>query len=274
MDIDPEARSRTDYAFSCRMYGSEGVPPREMLIGAVAGEGSESTPGVGFCGSGSNCCPEPQTSKGDDTSRNVSDRAGLIAAGGSVVSAVVASACCWLPLIHIAFGLSAGGVSSWFGQWRPLFLVVAAVLLCVGFYLIYLRKPACEPGSVCAVPNPKLRRFNRVMFWLATVAVVGFSFFPNYVGYFVVGTATAESSAAGANTVAVTLHIEGMTCEACATHIQSELMKVPGVKTAAVSYSEGQAAVTTDATSPASRNSLVEAVQRAGYQVTGEINEP
>ncbi len=273
VDIEPEAHSRTDYAFSCRMYGTEGVPPRAMLIGAVTGKDPGPTSGAGCCGSGSNCCSEPQTSEDGNTSHNLTDRAGLVATGGSVVSAVVASACCWLPLLLIAFGLSAGGVSSWFANWRPLFLVVAAVLLCAGFYLIYLRQPVCEPGSVCAVPNPKLRRFNRVMFWLATVAVVGFSFFPNYAGYFIGSTATADSGTTYVNTVAVTLHIEGMTCESCATHIQSELVKVPGVKNASVSYSEGQATVNIDASSPPSRESLVEAVKQAGYKVTGEMNQ-
>lgn len=37
MDIDPEARARTDYAMSCRMYGASGVPPRELLEAALGG---------------------------------------------------------------------------------------------------------------------------------------------------------------------------------------------------------------------------------------------
>ncbi len=273
VDIEPEARSRTDYAFSCRMYGTEGVPPREILVRAVTEDDPGPTPDSGCCGNGSNCCSEPQTPEDSKTSHNLTDRAGLAAAGGSVVSAMVASACCWLPLLLIALGLSAGGVSSWFAQWRPLFLVVAAVLLCAGFYIIYLRKSACEPSSACAVPNPKLRRFNRVMFWVATVAVLGFSFFPNYAGYLIGGTATSDSSTGDANVANVTFHVQGMTCEACATHIQRELMKVPGVKNASVSYSESQATVNTDASSPPSRDSLVEAVERAGYKVVDERHQ-
>jgi hypothetical protein len=37
VDIDPEARARTDYAMSCRMYGVSGVPPRELLQAALGG---------------------------------------------------------------------------------------------------------------------------------------------------------------------------------------------------------------------------------------------
>lgn len=35
IDIDPAARGRTDYALTCRLYGSSGVPPREMLLTAI-----------------------------------------------------------------------------------------------------------------------------------------------------------------------------------------------------------------------------------------------
>ena len=35
VDIEPQARTRTDYAFSCRMYGHSGVPPRALLEAAM-----------------------------------------------------------------------------------------------------------------------------------------------------------------------------------------------------------------------------------------------
>ncbi len=34
-DIDPGVQGRTDCAFGCRMYGSAGVPPRELIEAAV-----------------------------------------------------------------------------------------------------------------------------------------------------------------------------------------------------------------------------------------------
>ena len=36
VDIEPEARSRTDYSMSCRIYGTSGLPPREMIEVALA----------------------------------------------------------------------------------------------------------------------------------------------------------------------------------------------------------------------------------------------
>lgn len=40
----------------------------------------------------------------------MSRRTGLVAFGGSVLAALVASACCWLPLLLVTFGGSAAGV--------------------------------------------------------------------------------------------------------------------------------------------------------------------
>ena len=34
LDIEPAVRSRTDYAYSCRVYGSSGTPPRELVEAA------------------------------------------------------------------------------------------------------------------------------------------------------------------------------------------------------------------------------------------------
>lgn len=36
-DIEPAAAGRTEYALGCRLYGTSGVPPRELLIGALGG---------------------------------------------------------------------------------------------------------------------------------------------------------------------------------------------------------------------------------------------
>lgn len=34
-DIEPEARERTEFALSCRLYGKSGVPPKALLIEAL-----------------------------------------------------------------------------------------------------------------------------------------------------------------------------------------------------------------------------------------------
>ena len=112
---------------------------------------------------------------------------GLWSAGGALFAAALSSACCWLPLALIGFGMSAAGVSGFFEEYRLLFLGITAVLLGAGFYYVYFRKPVCAPGDACATPNPKLQRLNKMMLWIATVLVVLFAAFPNYIGALVGG---------------------------------------------------------------------------------------
>lgn len=257
VDVEPEARSRTDYAFSCRIYGAEGIPQRALLEAALS-QTSSATRQI------HDCCPPQRATRHDERPTSIG-RAGLWAAGGSVVSAVTASACCWLPLLLVAFGVSAAGVSAAFEKVRPLFLTVCTILLAVGFYLLYVRREACAPDSACAVPNPKRKRVNRAMLWVATAFVLAFAFFPKYAG-FVLGQTTSRAVQGNANdSRVVTLTIEGMTCEACAITIQKALSGVPGVRTASVDYAEGKALIALDPALPLSNEALIRAVHEAGY---------
>ncbi|RUL84391.1 DF family (seleno)protein [Tautonia sociabilis] len=261
VDIEPRARERTDFAFACRTYDGRGVPPRELIAGALQGGG----PGK------AGCCSSPDASP-DTGGARVEGRGMRFAAVGSVLSAVVASACCWLPFALLAFGASAAGVSASFEKARPVFLVAAFGLLGLGFYLSYFRREACAPGSSCAVPNPKLRRLNRGMLWVATAFVLAFALFPSYAGYLLAQNAPPAAVDGSAQSPAVTLGIKGMSCEACSVHIQKGLSEVPGVRSASVDYEKAQARVSVDPASAPSRDALVKAVERAGYEVT-EVTE-
>jgi len=188
---------------------------------------------------------------------------GAWAATGATVSAVLSSACCWIPLLLLAFGASATGLSATFETYRMPLLVVAGSLLATGFYLVYFRKPVCDPGGACSVPSSRLTRLNKGMLWIATLLVGAFAFFPNYVGALVGGQEAGSVEGA-----AVHLEIEGMTCEACALHIEKELKSVPGVRAAQVFYDERRATVTADPTTPPPEAELVQAVERAGYKAT------
>lgn len=62
----------------------------------------------------------------------------------------------------------------------------------------------------------------------------------------------------------VDLTVQGMTCSACARHIEQALQEVPGVDSASVDYRAGRGFVDTSAEIPAAE--LVAAVARAGYR--------
>ena len=59
------------------------------------------------------------------------------------------------------------------------------------------------------------------------------------------------------------LAVSGMTCSGCVKSVERALLRVPGVERALVDLSAGQAVVEGNA----STESLVNAVQEAGYEV-------
>lgn len=180
---------------------------------------------------------------------------------GAVLAAILASACCWLPLALLGTGVGALGVSSFFEAYRPVLLGSSGVLLAIGFYTVYLR-PRCAPGDACAVPNRRIQRSNRVILWVATVVAILSATFPDYVGWFLGGT---ESTVAAAPGSPRTYAIEGMTCEACATHLRTAIDDLPGVRSAEVSFEEGRARVWFD--ERADDEAITRAVELAGYRV-------
>lgn len=194
---------------------------------------------------------------------------GRWATGGAVVSAILSSACCWLPLLLIAFGASAAGVAGFFEAYRPVLLGITGLLLAGGFYLVYFRTEKCGPGETCTAPNPRTQRFNTITLWVATTIVLTFALFPNYVGYLLGGgdpPVGAETLAAHASRE---FRIEGMTCEACAVTLREHLGRVPGLARAEVSFEAKTARVffVTGEDAP-SDETILAAVQQAGYSGT------
>ena len=255
VDIDPEARDRTNYGYACRTYGGEGDPPRGLIIAALTDSDLD----------------DVRRGKFSAVSRaSGSEHRGLLLSGGAIAAAIVASACCWLPLTLVAFGMSAGGLGAMFAKTRILFFGIAAAFLAVGFYFAYVRKEKCAPGSACESPNPKVRRVNRIGFWVAAAGLIVFGLFPNYVGYLSGNDASAAMSNAQAATSTLTLGIEGMSCKGCAGHVRIALMKVPGVLEVIVLYDEKQALVTSESDAQPPDEQLIGAVEVLGYTATIE----
>jgi copper chaperone CopZ len=215
-------------------------------------------------GDAEDCCAVP-TAKTAFRSR--STNASLLATTGAVVSAVLSSACCWLPLLLIAFGASAAGVAGFFEAYRPYLLGATGLLLASGFYLVYFRKQKCGPGEACAVPNPRLQRVNRSMLWGATAVVVAFTLFPNYVGYLLGGNQPRLPAVPTPGESRV-FQITGMTCEACAMSLREHLGRVPGVARVEVSFETKTAHVLYAARPEPSEAALLEAIREAGYSGT------
>jgi len=219
--------------------------------------------------------------------------AGAIAQFAALGAAVVASACCWLPLVLMAAGISGGALSATFEAWRPFLLPVTFALLGLAFYLAYRRPPRAEPlaalgespagGGVfgpdwqaapnCCVPKDaaklSLGKLSRRMLWPVTVLILAFAFFPSYAGYLLAGGGNAGARAranAGAreDLTRVVIAIDGMTCSACARKIEKALEEVAGVAWAEVSYERGEAVVGLEKGGKPTLQPLLAAIASAG----------
>jgi copper chaperone CopZ len=97
---------------------------------------------------------------------NKPTRAAGIAVLGAVFTAIIGSACCWLPLLLIALGFSAAGVSRAFERFQPILIVIAFALLGSAWALSYRStlyrlwaratgKPACgtHDESCCSIDS-------------------------------------------------------------------------------------------------------------------------
>ena len=104
---------------------------------------------------------------------------GLFTMAG-IASAIGAAACCILPLVLFALGIS----GAWIGNlvalepYKPYFIAAAVMFLGIGFYKVYSKpKPeACEEGTFCARPDSNL--INKISLWLATILVALAIFWP------------------------------------------------------------------------------------------------
>lgn len=195
---------------------------------------------------------------------------GRTATVGAVIAAVLSSACCWLPLLLLAFGISGGVMAGIFDSLHPWLLPVSLVLLAVGWYFTLrpVHGTACATdGEDCCAPSSGRapgRRFNLTMLVIATVMVGAFAFFPNYLGALLPG----DSTAAGPTGLTTIVGVQGMTCSGCEVHVRKQLEEIPGVTVESVDHEQGRAVIRSGAAVP---DSLLEAaVDRAGYRFTGQ----
>lgn len=225
-----------------------------------------------------NCCDDD--AEGAARTASADNRAERASIGGAVAAAVLSSACCWLPLLLLAFGASAAGVSAFFERWRPVLAAVAIVTLGIGFYLVYFRRAKCADDAcgtaACAPRSGRGRVLTQVMLWFAAVLVGAFVLFPRYAGVVaraVYGDSPAATTApSDASLVVQRYTVEGMTCEACAVTLQADLLKIDGVAAATVDYATKSARIET--ADPGIVQKVQSTARRHGYTATPASEGP
>jgi mercuric ion transport protein len=99
-------------------------------------------------------------------------KGGLLALGG-VISAILASTCCVVPLLFVLLGISSAWIVNLTALelYKPYFAAGALVFIGLGFRQAYFRaQSSCMDGAYCAKPQSAI--ITKTALWLATLVVL------------------------------------------------------------------------------------------------------
>lgn len=188
---------------------------------------------------------------------------------GGIFSAIVASGCCWLPLLLIAFGFSSVAVSATLEPYRPFFILLTLFFLGAAFYFAYRPRKTCTTaasGENCcpaaAAKRWSFQKFNRAILWVVTAVAIAFLFFPSYVGLI---PRSSDSWVGRDDLDLLALKIDGMTCESCGTGLEKSLAKLTGVEAAKVSFETKKAVIGIPKGAETPRTGILAVIKASGF---------
>ncbi|GAB3840995.1 mercuric transport protein MerTP [Hymenobacter jeollabukensis] len=190
-------------------------------------------------------------------------------AGAGLLAALAASLCCITPLLAIVGGL--GGVATtfaWMEPLRPYLVALTVGVLGFAWYQqLRSRMPAADACG-CDMPAKPVRMQSRGFLAAVTLLAGLLLTFPYYSAPFYSTTAPTPLLPTRTTPVLQTrsYRIGGMTCEACARHVEHDVQQLLGVRSVQVSYDQGTAQVRFDAAvTPAAQ--VEAAINGTGYTV-------
>lgn len=185
---------------------------------------------------------------------------------GAVLSALAASACCWLPVILGAASAGIAGFGATLAPYRPYLIGFTFAFLAMAFYFTY--RPAKAACPTCCTTSPQAtqgKRLQKLVLWLVTLFNLGVIAYPYLVSHRVQAKVDSiPGVAVPASAKAVVLTIEKMSCPSCAEQIAGSLKRQPGVYEVTVEFDAQRTTVRYDPTrvNPAQ---LCATVERLGF---------
>ena len=188
--------------------------------------------------------------------------------GAGIISAIAASLCCITPVATLILGISASAFS-WIEPIRPYLIALSIGVL---FFAWYIKLKPAKNDTDCNCETTSGNSFLQSKAFLAIVSVFAMLIiaFPLYAQIFY-STPKVASATIGVDDdhrQQVKFKIQGMTCEACERHIDSELSKVAGVLAYETSYADKSSLVTFDP-SKVNVKTIEKAISKTGYKVKG-----
>ncbi len=185
-----------------------------------------------------------------------------------VFSSIAASLCCITPVVTLLAGSSSIAANiSWIEPARPYLIGVSITVLAFAWYLKL--KPAKTSDMDCNCETRKKPSFlqSKTFLSIVTIFAILMMTFPLYAKMFYPKPKVQVASIVTIdNRQQVEFTIQGMTCEGCEAHVNSELSKVNGVIAYKTSYATKSSLVTFDK-SKVDVKTIEAAINKTGYKV-------
>jgi mercuric ion transport protein len=188
--------------------------------------------------------------------------------GAGIFSAIAASLCCITPVIALIAGSSSIAANfSWIEPARPYLVGVSIAVLASAWYLKL--KPSETNNMDCNCDTTKKTSFlqTKTFLGIVTLFAILMMTFPMYAKVFYPKAKVQVATVATVdNKQQVNFTIQGMTCEGCEEHVNSELSKVNGVLAYKTSYTLKNSVVTFDK-SKVEIKTIEATINKTGYKV-------
>lgn len=188
--------------------------------------------------------------------------------GAGVLTAIAASLCCITPVLALVSGASGvASTFSWMEPARPYLIGITVMVLGFAWYQKFKPRTAEEIACACEEnENPSFWQTKKFL-GIVTVFAALMLAFPNYAHIFYPSNDQKEIIIVNASDIQmVTFDVEGMTCNGCASHVENDVNKLPGIIKVDAVYEEAIAKIEFDQTK-VSLAQIEEAINGTGYKV-------
>ena len=186
--------------------------------------------------------------------------------GAGVLTALLASSCCIVPLLALIAGSSGMASSfSWVEPIRPYLIGLSVGVLSFAWYQ-KLRKNKAVEDCCATVEKPVFIQSNTFL-GIITIFAVAMMAFPLYANLLFGHNEKMNPIMDNANMSRVEFTISGMTCGGCEAHIEQAVENLQGVSSVNVSYENSNATVSYDA-KQITLAEIREAIGSTGYGIT------
>lgn len=191
------------------------------------------------------------------------DKKSKNAAYTGLFAAIASSSCCIPPVIALIAGVGGGASSlAWVEPLRPYLIILAVIAIGYAWYNYY--KTQSKNNCDCSSEKPVWYQTRAFLIGITLFSILSISF--PYYTYWFYPNQTNNSTINKKNLVKTIIKIEGMTCDACETHVDYEINKLRGIATVKTSYKNKNSVISFD-TTKTNINQIKKAINNTGYKV-------